>query len=137
MILGIGSDLIDVRRIDRLIKRFDKRFLNRIFTLQEQVYCTSQKKQSHAYAKRFAAKEACTKALGLGIQEGISWTDVEVKNTSFGKPFLCLKGAAQQHLDRLSFEKGNSSAKPKIDLSLSDEGFLAQAFVVLSLVQEK
>ncbi len=63
MILGIGSDLIDVRRISRLIKQFDKRFLNRIYTPEEQTYCSSQKKQDHAYPKRFAAKEACTKSL--------------------------------------------------------------------------
>lgn len=136
MILGIGSDLIDVKRINRLIEQFDKRFLDRIYTPAEQLYCNSQKKQAHAYAKRFAAKEACAKALGLGIQEGISWTDVEVKNTPHGKPFLCLSGGAQQHLDRLVFEKGVSSAKAKIDLSLSDEGFLAQAFVILSLTKE-
>lgn len=137
MILGIGNDLIDIRRIDKLMHYFGTRFLNRIFTPEEQTYCTSQKKQVHAYAKRFAAKEAFVKALGLGMQKGISWKDIEVQNTGYGKPFICLKGAAKKHLHLLALEKGGTGEKTKIDLSLSDEGFFALAFVILSLTPEK
>ncbi len=131
MILGIGSDLVDSIRIDALLKKFNQRFKDRVFTPQEQSYCEAQHYTASSYAKRFAAKEACAKALGLGFQNGIRWIDIEVLNNAQGKPFLTLKGKALTHLKDLL--KGlPKEAEPRLDLSLCDEGFLAHAFVVIS-----
>lgn len=132
MILGIGSDLVDIGRIDFLLKRFEKRFEERVFTREEQIYCKKQRDPSATFAKRFAAKEACAKALGLGFQEGIRWVDIEVLNTPLGKPFLTLKGGAYNHLKILMKNEAPLHAKSRVDLSLCDEGSLAQAFVVIS-----
>jgi len=131
MILGIGSDLVDIKRIDSLLKTFNQRFKNRVFTPQEQAYCEEQHHAASSYAKRFAAKEACAKALGLGFQNGIRWIDIEVLNNPQGKPFLTLKGKALVHLSHL-FKDLPKGSKPHLNLSLCDEGFLAQAFVVIS-----
>lgn len=132
MILGIGSDLVDIERISFLLNRFHKRFEERVFTSQEQIYCKQQRDPSATFAKRFAAKEACAKALGLGFQEGIRWIDIEVLNTTHGKPFLTLKGKASSRLNTLMSNEAPLHAKPCLDLSLCDEGSLAQAFVVIS-----
>ncbi|MBS0184766.1 MAG: holo-ACP synthase [Proteobacteria bacterium] len=131
MILGIGSDLVDTKRIESLLKTFNQRFKNRVFTPQEQAYCEAQHYTASSYAKRFAAKEACAKALGLGFQNGVRWIDIEVLNNAQGKPSLTLKGKALLHLTDLlkDLPKG---AKPHLNLSLCDEGFLAHAFVVIS-----
>ena len=132
MILGIGSDLVNITRIEHLLQTFGQRFKNRIFTPQEQTYCMAQYNISAAYAKRFAAKEACAKALGLGFQSGVRWIDIEILNTSFGKPFLRLTGKAQEHLTCLLQEHTSQEGRPFLSLSLCDEGSLAQAFVVIS-----
>jgi holo-[acyl-carrier protein] synthase len=131
MILGIGSDLVDTKRIDFLLKRFNQRFKNRIFTLSEQNYCESQHYVASSYAKRFAAKEACVKALGIGFQAGIRWIDIEILNNSNGKPFLTLQGKAFLHLKNLLKDLPEGK-EPRLDLSLCDEGFHAHAFVVIS-----
>ena len=132
MILGIGSDLVDIGRIDFLLNRFHKTFEERVFTSEEQAYCKQQRDPSATFAKRFAAKEACAKALGLGFQEGIRWIDIEVLNTPHGKPFLTLKGKASIRLQTLMKNEAPLHAKPCLELSLCDEGQLAQAFVVIS-----
>ena len=131
MILGIGSDLVNTKRIDHLLRAFNPRFKNRVFTLLEQTYCDRQYHVASSYAKRFAAKEACAKALGLGFQAGIRWIDIEILNTPEGKPFLTLKGEALVHLKKLLIGLPKE-AEPRLDLSLCDEGFLAHAFVVIS-----
>ena len=131
MILGIGSDLVNTKRIDSLLKTFNQRFKDRVFTPQEQIYCESQHYVASSYAKRFAAKEACAKALGLGFQNGVRWIDIEILNNAQGKPFLTLKGKALIHLKNLVNDLPKN-AEPRLDLSLCDEGFLAHAFVVIS-----
>lgn len=131
MILGIGSDLVNIQRIEHLLTTFKERFKNRVFTSQEQAYSEAQYYSASSYAKRFAAKEACAKALGLGFQEGVRWIDIEVLNTPHGKPFLTLKGKALIHLEN-RLKELSLTEKACIDLSLCDEGFLAQAFVVIS-----
>ncbi|MEN8236935.1 MAG: holo-ACP synthase [Pseudomonadota bacterium] len=128
MILGIGSDIIEIIRIERLLKRHQERFLNRIFTELEQKYAISSLKTAARLAKRFAAKEACAKALGTGIADGISWKDMEVKNNRQGQPQILLKGAALIRLRDLTPE----NMKPRVYISLSDTDQLAQATVLIS-----
>lgn len=132
MILGIGSDLADIRRIERTLKRFGGRFEQRVFTDAEIAKANRQaaagpRAKAATLAKRFAAKEACSKALGTGIR-GIRWREMEVANLPSGKPTLSLKGKAAEQLEKLT-PKGYT---PQIDLSMTDDYPLAQAFVVIS-----
>ena len=91
MILGIGTDLVDIRRVERLLVRFENRFIQRLFTPEEQIQDTAKSAAAH-YAKRFAAKEACVKALGTGFQGGIGWLDIVTVHQDNGKPLIHLRG---------------------------------------------
>jgi len=132
MILGLGSDLVDIRRIEDSLERFGDRFLTRIFTPEERAALADRqgKVLVSAYAKRFAAKEACAKALGTGFALGVSWQDIQVRNDANGMPLLVLSGGAAQRATDMT-PKGMSTA---LHLSLSDEYPLAQAMVILSAV---
>lgn len=130
MIIGMGSDLVDVRRIEKTMARFGERFLDRIFTPIERTRSERRKRRAESYAKRFAAKEACAKALGTGFRAGVFFRDLGVVNLPSGKPTMALTGGALTRLEALippGFE-------PQIDLTITDEGPLAQAIVVISAV---
>jgi holo-[acyl-carrier protein] synthase len=130
MILGIGSDLIDIRRIDRSIGRFGQRFLDRVFTQSERAKSDRRAQRSASYAKRFAAKEACAKALGTGLRKGVFWRDMGVVNLPGGKPTLKLTGGALARLKDMT-PAGHAA---QIDLSITDDFPLAQAIVIISAV---
>jgi holo-[acyl-carrier protein] synthase len=130
MILGIGSDLIDIRRIERTIERFGDRFLDRVFTPAERARSDRRAARVESYAKRFAAKEACSKALGTGFRRGVYWRDLGVVNLPSGRPTLVLTGAALEHLRAMTPPGMNV----RIDLTLTDEPPLAQAFVVITAI---
>jgi len=128
MILGIGSDLVDITRIERSIERFGDRFLARIFTDRERARADSKANRAAVYAKRFAAKEAIWKALGEEDRAGIQWRELEVVNDSSGKPSFELSGAAAARLEAITPD----GFVARVDLSLTDEPPMAQAFVVIS-----
>ena len=132
MIIGIGSDLIDIRRVEKVIERHGERFLGRIFTDQERARAerraASHRSYVATYAKRFAAKEACSKALGTGIRQGVWWRDMGVVNLRGGKPSMALTGGALERLNKLTPD-GHIA---QIDLSITDEWPMAQAFVIIS-----
>jgi holo-[acyl-carrier protein] synthase len=132
MIIGIGSDLIDIRRIARVIERHGDRFLERIFTEEERAKAArrvrSEKMVVATYAKRFAAKEACSKALGTGIRAGVWWRDMGVVNLPGGRPTMRLTGGALARLKALT----PAGFEARIDLSITDDWPIAQAFVVIS-----
>ncbi len=130
MILGIGNDLIDIRRIDRTLERFGERFLDRVFTEVERRKSDRRANRAASYAKRFAAKEACAKALGTGFRRGIFWRDIGVVNLPSGQPTLSLAGGAARRLKELT----PPGARARIDLTLSDDHPLAQAIVIISAV---
>jgi holo-[acyl-carrier protein] synthase len=130
MILGIGSDLIDIRRVEKSIERFGERFLDRIFTPVERAKSDRRAQRAASYAKRFAAKEACAKALGTGLSEGVFWRDMGVINLPGGKPGLRLTGGALRRLEELT-PMGHIA---QIDLTITDDFPLAQAIVVISAV---
>jgi holo-[acyl-carrier protein] synthase len=130
MIIGIGSDLVDVRRIARVIERHGERFLTRIFTETEREKAERRANRIETYAKRFAAKEACAKALGTGLNRGVFWRDMGVVNLASGRPTMQLTGGARARLEAMT-PRGYEA---RIDLTLTDEGPLAQAFVVISAV---
>lgn len=127
MIVGIGSDLCDIRRIERSIERFGERFTQRIFTEGERARSDRKATRAASYAKRFAAKEACSKALGTGMARGVFWRDMEVVNLRSGQPTMRLTGGAATRLQTL-MPPGH---EPFIHLSLTDDAPLAQAFVVI------
>lgn len=128
MIIGIGSDLIDIRRVERSIERFGDRFLDRIFTETEREKSDSRAQRAASYAKRFAAKEACAKALGTGLRHGVFWRDLGVVNLPGGKPTMALTGGALERLRQITPEGHN----PQIDLTITDDFPLAQAIVIIS-----
>jgi len=128
MILGIGSDLIDIRRIERTIERFGDRFLERVFTPEERRRSDRRANRAASYAKRYAAKEACAKALGTGFRRGVYWRDLGVVNLASGQPTLVLTGGA---LDRLKVLTPAGMAA-RVALTLSDEQPLASALVIIS-----
>ena len=130
MILGLGSDISDARRVAKVIERHGDRFLTRIFTDIERAKAERRKNRAETYAKRFAAKEACAKALGTGIRHGVWWRDMGVINLPGGKPTMALTGGARKRLDALT-PKGHTA---QIDLSITDEGPMSMAFVVISAV---
>jgi holo-[acyl-carrier protein] synthase len=132
MIIGIGNDLIDIRRIERTLERFGDRFIQRIFTPLEQKKAERRRNRVETYAKRFAAKEACSKALGTGFRKGVFWRDLGVVNLSGGKPSLELTGGALKRLQELT----PAGMKAQIDLTLTDEPPLGQAIVIISAVPE-
>ena len=130
MILGVGSDLTDIRRIDRAIGRFGARFLDRIYTQAEQARAEARPGRINTYAKRFAAKEACAKAIGGGLWRGVSFTDIEVMNLKGGKPTIHLGGEAQAQL-MARIPEGRAA---RFHVTMSDEPPYAQAFVVIEAV---
>ena len=131
MILGIGTDLVDIRRIERTIARHGDRFVNRIFTSTERKLAEQRADRAATYAKRFAAKEACAKALGTGFRHGIFFRDLGVVNLASGRPTMVLTGAALCRLQAIV----PAGFEPHIHLAITDEYHLAQAFVVISAVQ--
>lgn len=128
MIIGIGSDLIDIRRIEKTLSRFGERFTNRVFTEIERAKSDRRQERAASYAKRFAAKEACSKALGTGIRMGVAWREMGVVNLPSGKPTMHLTGSAEKRL--LSMIPEGFTAR--IDLTITDDFPLAQAFVVIT-----
>jgi holo-[acyl-carrier protein] synthase len=128
MIIGIGSDICDIRRIEKVMARHGERFLDRIFTATERAKAERRANAAATYAKRFAAKEACAKALGTGIRRGVFFHDMGVVNLPGGKPTMQLTGGALARLQAIT-PKGCDA---KIDLTITDEYPLAQAFVVIS-----
>jgi holo-[acyl-carrier protein] synthase len=134
VIIGIGSDLIDITRIAKVMERHGERFLDRIFTVTERARAGRRDKQpdlvAATYAKRFAAKEACSKALGTGIRHGVWWRDMGVVNLPGGRPTMVLTGGAKARLEALT-PPGHEA---RIDLSITDEWPMAQAFVIISAV---
>lgn len=127
MILGIGSDLIDIRRIEKSLERHGERFVARIFTEVERARAENRAGRVASYAKRFAAKEACSKALGSGISEGVFWRDMGVVNLPGGKPTMKLTGGAATRLQKM-LPQGHRAA---IHLTITDDFPLAQAFVII------
>jgi holo-[acyl-carrier protein] synthase len=131
MILGIGSDLIDVRRIEKTVARHGERFLTRIFTATERATAERRARRYETYAKRFAAKEACAKALGTGLRQGVFWRDMGVVNLPSGRPTMKLTGGALKQLQSIT----PAGWEPRIDVTITDEGPMAQALVVISAVR--
>lgn len=127
MILGIGSDLCDIRRIERSLERFGERFTHRVFTEGERRRSDRRKARAPSYARRFAAKEACAKALGTGIRRGVFWRDMEVVNAPGGRPTMRLTGGALEHLNAMT-PAGHEAV---VHVSLTDDPPMAQAFVVI------
>ena len=128
MILGLGSDIIDIRRIEATIARFGDRFLNRVFTDAERQKSDRRRERAASYAKQFAAKEACSKALGTGFREGVFWRDMGVVNAASGRPTLVLTGGAAEQLKRIT----PAGYQPRIDLTLTDDFPQAQAIVIIT-----
>jgi holo-[acyl-carrier protein] synthase len=133
MILGIGSDIIDVRRIEQTIARHGDRFLDRIFTDVERAKAERRKNRIDTYAKRFAAKEACAKALGTGLRAGVFWRDMGVVNLPSGRPTMLLTGGALARLGAIT----PAGYEARIDVTITDEYPTAQAFVVISAEPRK
>jgi holo-[acyl-carrier protein] synthase len=130
MIIGIGSDIIDARRIAKTIARHGDRFLGRIYTAAERAKAGSRAKSVETYAKRFAAKEACAKALGTGFRRGVFWRDMGVINLPSGRPTMKLTGGALARLQAIT----PAGCEAQIDVSLTDDGPTAQAIVIISAV---
>ena len=127
MILGIGTDLTNIQRIQRILDRYGDRFKERIFSEGEQKKAESRRNEAETYAKRWAAKEACSKALGTGLRMGIAWRDMTVTNLKSGQPIMTVSGWAQDRLDSITPE----GHIPKIHVSLTDDYPWAQAFIVI------
>ena len=128
MILGVGSDLIDIRRIEAAIDRFGERFLSRIFTEAERRRCERRLTPAPSDARRFAAKEAAAKALGTGLRGGVFWRDLGVVNLPSGQPTMRLTGGALARLEAIT----PAGMTARLDLSLTDEPPLAQAVVIIT-----
>ncbi len=128
MILGIGADLIDIRRVEKTLERFGERFTDRVYTEIEQAVSERRTLRAASYAKRWAAKEACSKALGTGLRMGIKWREMGVVNLETGQPTMILEGDARDRLMRMT-PKGFIA---RIDVTITDDFPLAQAFVVIS-----
>ena len=127
MIIGLGSDLIDIRRINKSLEKFGDRFTQRIFTVTERTKSDKRRNRAASYAKRFAAKEACSKALGTGLSNGVFWQDMGVINDRFGKPTMQLTNGAAKRLAELAPD----GYEPVVHLTITDDYPLAQAFVVI------
>jgi holo-[acyl-carrier protein] synthase len=130
VILGLGNDIVDIRRIEKTIERFGDRFLARVFTDTERKKSDTRAGRVASYAKRFAAKEACAKALGTGFRKGVFWRDMGVVNLRSGRPTMVLTGGAAEQLRRITPE----GFEPRVDVSLTDDFPQAQAVVVISAV---
>ncbi len=132
MILGLGNDLIDIRRIEKSIATYGDRFLLRIYTDIERAKSDRRANRAASYAKRFAAKEACAKALGTGLNHGVCWRDMGVVNLPGGKPTMALTGGALKRLEKLT----PAGMRAQIDLTITDDFPHAQAIVIISAVPE-
>ncbi len=130
MIVGIGSDMVDIRRIEKAIERYGDRFLDRIFTEVERAKSDRRAARAASYAKRFAAKEACAKALGTGLKQGVFWRDMGVVNLPTGQPTMQLTGGAAKRLKQLILKDCDA----QILITLTDDYPLAHAFVMISAV---
>lgn len=127
MIVGVGTDLADIRRIERTLDRFGERFVNRVFTEIEQARSERRKERTASYAKRWAAKEACSKALGTGLRMGVAWIEMAVDNLPSGQPTMTVTGGAAERLAKLMPE----GHEPHIHVTITDDHPYAQAFVVI------
>jgi holo-[acyl-carrier protein] synthase len=132
MIIGIGSDLVDIERIRRAVERHGERFLDRIFTETERARAERRANRVETYAKRFAAKEACAKALGTGFRGGVFWRDMGVVNLPSGRPTMQLTGGALRRLREIT----PRGCEARIDVTITDEGPMAQALVIISAVPQ-
>jgi len=130
MIIGIGSDITDARRVAEVLERHGERFLDRVFTPIERAKSDRRARRAESYAKRFAAKEACAKALGTGLAQGVFWRDMGVVNLPSGRPTMELTGGAKTRLEALT----PPGCDARIDLTITDDGPIAQAFVIISAV---
>jgi holo-[acyl-carrier protein] synthase len=130
MILGLGSDLVDIRRVEKTLDRFGERFTNRIYTSGERAKSDRRANRAASYARRFAAKEACSKALGTGFRKAVYWRDMEVVNLPGGKPTMRLTGGALARLESML----PPGTRAQIDVSLTDDPPIAQAIVIISAV---
>lgn len=142
MILGIGNDLIDMRRVTRTLARFGDRFTHRVFTEGERARCARAADPAPPYARRFAAKEACAKALGTGIAKGVAWRGIEVVRAPGEGPTVRLTGGAQAALDRLWARRAAEGLlldghAPAIHVTMTDDPPLAQALVIISAVPSR
>jgi holo-[acyl-carrier protein] synthase len=128
VILGIGNDIIDIRRIEKTLERYGERFVERIYTDIEKRKSDRRAARAASYAKRFAAKEACSKALGTGFRKGVFWKDLGVVNEPSGRPTMVLTGGALRHLEKIV----PAGHKPVIHLTITDDFPYAQAIVIIS-----
>ncbi len=127
MIVGLGNDIVDIRRVEKTLERYGKRFTDRIFTEVEKRKSDRRAARAASYAKRFAAKEACSKALGTGLRHGVFWKDMGVVNEPSGRPTLVLTGGAKAALDRLT----PAGHETRIHLTITDDFPYAQAIVMI------
>jgi holo-[acyl-carrier protein] synthase len=132
VILGLGNDLIDIRRIEKSIAKYGERFLSRVYTDIERAKSDRRAQRAASYAKRFAAKEACAKALGTGLNHGVFWRDMGVVNLPGGKPTMALTGGALKRLEKIT----PAGYRAQIDLTITDDFPLAQAIVIISAVKD-
>jgi holo-[acyl-carrier protein] synthase len=132
MIIGLGSDLSDIRRVEKSLERFGERFTQRVFTDLERARSDRKVDRAASYAKRFAAKEACAKALGTGIRKGVFWRDMGVANLPSGQPTMALTGGALERLRAIT----PAGHRPVIHLTLTDDHPYAQAFVIIEALPE-
>jgi holo-[acyl-carrier protein] synthase len=132
MIIGLGSDLIDTRRIERTLERFGARFTERCFTDVERVKSERRLRRAESYARRYAAKEACAKALGTGFRNGVFWRDIGVVNLPGGRPTIELTGGAAARLAAIT----PPGTRASIEVSLTDEPPLAQAIVIITALPQ-
>lgn len=130
MIIGIGSDIIDIRRIERTLERYGERFTERVFTAVERAKSDRRRLRAASYAKRYAAKEACSKALGTGFRRGVYWRDMGVVNLPTGQPTMALTGGAAARLAEIT----PPGMTARIDVSITDEWPQAQVIVIISAV---
>ncbi len=128
MIIGIGPDLCDIRRIEKSLARFDARFINRLYDEYEIKKAMRRQNPAASFAQSFAAKEACSKALGTGFRQGVFWRDMVVQNLPTGQPIMLLKGGAKARLDTLT----PAGMTAKVDVSQTDEYPMAHAMVIIS-----
>jgi len=131
VIIGIGNDIVDIRRIEATLARFGGRFIDRVFTDVEQAKSEGRAARAASYAKRFAAKEACAKALGTGLRDGVYWRDMGVINLPSGRPTLALTGGAALQLARITPQ----GCVARVDLALTDDFPLAEAVVIISALE--
>ena len=130
MILGLGSDLVDIRRVEKTLERFGERFTHRLYTQGERAKSERRANRAASYARRFAAKEACSKALGTGFRHSVYWRDMEVVNLPGGKPTMRLTGGALARLEKML----PPGMRAQIDVSLTDDPPIAQAIVIITAV---